>query len=73
MLTGITGADSLDITANEPVKLSCTFRSDYWDDSLGATGTGTGPIYYDGTYPAQTDSENLKGDFSVKANTNSVK
>ena len=72
MLTGITNFDSLDITANEPVKLSCTFRSDYWDDSLGATGTGTGPIYYDGTYPAKTDSENLKEGFSVKADTDSV-
>jgi hypothetical protein len=72
MLTGITNFDTLDITANEPVKLSCTFRSDYWDDSLGATDTATGPMYYDGTYPANTDSENLKDGFSVKANTNSV-
>ena len=52
MLTGITNFDSLDITANEPVKLSCTFRSDYWDDMLGDTITADetyGPINWDGS------------------------
>ena len=32
LLTGVTGLDTLDYTANEPQKLSCSFRIDYWDD-----------------------------------------
>lgn len=76
MLTGITGADSLDITANEPVKLSCTFRSDYWDDSLGDSikDTNVGPIYYDGETPAKTNSLSGKtdGTFTASHNTDSV-
>lgn len=34
MLTGVTGLDSLDYTSNEPVKISATFRCDYWDETL---------------------------------------
>lgn len=58
MLTSITNFDSLDITTNEPVKLSCVFRSDYWDDTLGDTiAVGTteyGPVKWTGSgYEAQ--------------------
>ncbi len=35
MLTGITGIDTLDYTQNEARKLTCTFRSDYWDEEIG--------------------------------------
>lgn len=69
MLTGITGADSLDITTNEPVKLSCTFRSDYWDDKLGDPKDDTthGPIDWTGSaYNTVAD------DFKATANTASV-
>lgn len=37
ILANITGLDTLDYTSNEPIKVSCTFKSDIWDDSL-ATG-----------------------------------
>lgn len=36
LLTGITNIDSLDYTQNEARKLACTFRSDYWDEEIGA-------------------------------------
>ena len=45
LLTGVTGLDGLDITANEAPKLQCTFRSDYWDDSSDADNVVFGPIY----------------------------
>lgn len=35
MLTSCTGVDSLDYTSNEPFKLSCVFRCDYWDEKDG--------------------------------------
>ena len=38
MLTGVTGLDTLDYTANEAAQLTCVFRSDYWYDTL-ATGS----------------------------------
>lgn len=76
MLTGITNFDSLDITANEPVKLSCTFRSDYWDDSLGKsiTDTGAGPIYFNGgEQKIKTDSATVSAStHKVTSTTNSV-
>jgi hypothetical protein len=34
MLTGVTGLDGLDYTANEAVQLTCTFRCDFWDEDL---------------------------------------
>lgn len=34
MLTGVTGIDGLDYTGNEARKITCTFRSDYWDETL---------------------------------------
>jgi len=34
MLKGVTGLDALDYSNNEAMKLSCVFRSDYWDDEL---------------------------------------
>jgi hypothetical protein len=34
MLKGVTGLDNLDYSNNEAMKLSCVFRSDYWDDEL---------------------------------------
>lgn len=36
LLTGITNIDGLDYTQNEARKLTCTFRSDYWDEEIGA-------------------------------------
>ena len=47
MLINITGLDGLDITANESPKLTCTFRSDYWDDTAQANPEVFGPIYMD--------------------------
>ena len=41
MLTGVTNLDTLDYTSNEALTLQCTFRSDYWYDTL-ATGTTNG-------------------------------
>jgi hypothetical protein len=35
LLTGVTGADSLEYTNNEARKLQIKFRSDYWDEELG--------------------------------------
>ena len=35
LLTGITNIDNLDYTQNEARKLTCTFRSDYWDEEIG--------------------------------------
>jgi len=34
MLTGVTGLEGLDYTANDAVQLTCTFRADFWDDEL---------------------------------------
>lgn len=34
MLTGVSGLEGLDYTANEAVQLTCTFRCDFWDDEL---------------------------------------
>lgn len=34
MLTGVTGLDGLDYSANEAVQLTCTFRADFWDEDL---------------------------------------
>lgn len=34
MLTGVSGLEGLDYTANDAVQLTCTFRCDYWDDEL---------------------------------------
>ena len=34
MLKGVTGLDALDYQNNEAMKLSCVFRSDYWEDEL---------------------------------------
>ena len=34
LLTGVSGIDTLDYTANDPQKLQVTFRCDYWDDAL---------------------------------------
>ena len=39
MLTGVTNLDTLDYSSNEALTLQCTFRSDYWYDTL-ATGNG---------------------------------
>lgn len=36
LLTGITGIDTDDYTANEARQIQCTFRSDYWDEVLGS-------------------------------------
>jgi len=44
MLTGVTGIDGLDYTQNEARKLTCTFRSDYWDEEIGG-GTSIAPDY----------------------------
>lgn len=35
MLTGVTGLDTLNYTDNEPAKLACTFRADYWNEDMG--------------------------------------
>lgn len=34
MLTGVSGLEGLDYTANDAVQLTCTFRCDFWDDEL---------------------------------------
>jgi hypothetical protein len=34
MLTGVTGLDALDYTNNEARKLTCTFRTDLWDETI---------------------------------------
>jgi hypothetical protein len=36
MLTEVTGLDGLDYTNSEARKLTCKFRSDYWDEFLGS-------------------------------------
>lgn len=34
ILTGVTGMDDLDYSSNDPIQLTTTFRSDYWDYDL---------------------------------------
>ena len=34
LLCEVTGTDSLNYTDNEPRKLVCRFRSDFWDESF---------------------------------------
>ena len=46
ILTNITGLDGLDYTNNEAIKLTCTFRSDSWEDlSKFSMRTPTNWIY----------------------------
>lgn len=37
MLTGVTGLDTLDYSNNEARKLTCTFRTDMWDENMANT------------------------------------
>lgn len=37
MLTGVTNIDTLDYSQNEARKLTCTFRSDYWNEEMAGT------------------------------------
>lgn len=51
MLTGISGLDDLDYTANDAVELTVTFRADYWTEVN--TGNGSNAYaeqYVDGNY-----------------------
>ena len=40
MLTGVTNLDDLDYTSNDARQLTCTFRSDYWFDTLAGPSNG---------------------------------
>ena len=42
MLTGVTGLDDLDYTSNDARQLTCTFRSDYWYDTLAGGSENAG-------------------------------
>lgn len=44
MLVGLTGLDSLNYTDNEARKLQCTFRSDWWHETMG-TGEALGDTW----------------------------
>ena len=73
MLTGITGLDGLDITANESPKLQCTFRSDYWDDSAETpVETEFGPIYMNAEGTETYSNITKTADNLTTAGTNST-
>jgi hypothetical protein len=47
ILSTISGLEELDITSNEALSLSCTFRSDYWDDYVYAPKSEYTPVKHD--------------------------
>lgn len=54
MLTGISGLDDLDYSANDAVDLTCTFRADWWEE----VNTGNGSNVYADAYV----NKNYEGD-----------
>jgi hypothetical protein len=51
MLTGISGLDDLDYTANDAVELTVTFRADYWTEVNTCNGSNAyAEQYVDGNY-----------------------